>query len=507
MKNLSATIFLLLLLIGARAQSSLFDDSRVSAIYIELSPDSLNVIMDEVLSDHYFQSRFIFDNGTNRDTLENVGFRLRGNTSRFAQKKSFKLSFNEYVPGRKYQEVKKINLNGQHNDPSLIREKLFYDSWKQAGLPERRCSFVRLYINNEYYGVYTNLEEYDKDWLERVFGENEGNLYKCTFPADLVYRGSSQQTYKDIGSSSATGGRAYDLQTNEVTDDYSGLVTLISTLNRNPDTTFVRMIKEILDVDMVLKAIAMDVVSGNWDDYMYNKNNYFLYQGADGRFRFIAYDTDNTFGVDWVGRDWATRNCLDWQSHGEERPLATKLFAVPEFLKRYQSYLDTLAITVIEPDSIFPRIDFLHTSISDAAIEDPYRPLDFDYSVGDFLNSIDQSIDGHTPYGIKPFIMLRQAKVIEQLATSSVHEEESREGLIINVFPNPSKELVKLSLKGLKDTANVKLTDLKGNIIEHTRINPGTKTVIFRMSGLPSGLYMIVVEVKGRQYSRKVLHQ
>ena len=66
MKNLSATIFLLLLLIGARAQSSLFDDSRVSAIYIELSPDSLNVIMGEVLSDHYFQSRFIFDNGTNR---------------------------------------------------------------------------------------------------------------------------------------------------------------------------------------------------------------------------------------------------------------------------------------------------------------------------------------------------------------------------------------------------------------------------------------------------------
>ncbi|MBK7174980.1 MAG: CotH kinase family protein [Bacteroidales bacterium] len=507
MKTLFTALFLVLLMAGASAQSSLFDDSKVCSIFIEIPADSLEVIMDDVLSDHYFMARFIFNDSLQRDTLENVGFRLRGNTSRYAQKKSFKISFNEYVPGRRYQEVKKINLNGQHNDPSMIREKLFYDTWKKAGLPERRTSFVRLYINNSYYGAYTTLEEYDKDWLDRVFGENDGNLYKCTYPADLVYEGDDQEDYKNIGSGTTTGGRAYDLQTNETEDDYSDLMALIATLNQTTDTTFIRLIREKLDVDMVLKAFAMDVATGNWDDYMYNKNNYFLYHAADGKFKFIAYDTDNTFGVDWVNRDWATRNCLDWPSHGEPRPLATKLFAIPEFFAKYKSYLDTIATYIIEPDSIFPRIEYLQEMITGAAVEDQYRSLDFGYSLNDFFNSTTLTIDGHTPYGIKPFLSLRQAKIIEQLGTSSEPDEQEKENLTITVYPNPAAEEVKVRLKGLKQPATIMLSDLKGNKLSESSLSAGNKTVLLKLSGLPVGIYMITVEVNGKQYSRKVLHQ
>ena len=81
------------------AQTTLFDESRVSSVYIEISPDSLDVIMTDVLSEHYFKALFIYYYGTGRDTLQDVGFRLRGNTSRYSQKKSFKISFNEYVSG------------------------------------------------------------------------------------------------------------------------------------------------------------------------------------------------------------------------------------------------------------------------------------------------------------------------------------------------------------------------------------------------------------------------
>ena len=111
------------------SQSTLFDETRVSSVYIEIPADSLQVIMTDVYSDHYYKALFIYDYGSGRDTIRNVGFRLRGNTSRVSKKKSFKISFNEYVSGRRYQGVKKINLNGQHNDPTMIREKLFYDTW------------------------------------------------------------------------------------------------------------------------------------------------------------------------------------------------------------------------------------------------------------------------------------------------------------------------------------------------------------------------------------------
>ena len=209
---LLSSFFTLFLFARSYSQTTLFDDSRVSSVYVEISPDSLAVIMTDVLSDHYFQAMFIYDYGTGRDTLQNIGFRLRGNTSRLSQKKSFKISFNEYVSGRRYQGVKKINLNGQHNDPTMVREKLFYDSWNKAGMAERRTSFVKLYINHIYRGLYTNLEELDKDWLLRAYGDNGGNLYKCTYPADMVYHNTNQQTYKDIQSGATTVGVAVGLR-------------------------------------------------------------------------------------------------------------------------------------------------------------------------------------------------------------------------------------------------------------------------------------------------------
>ena len=439
MKNL---IFLFLLFYvpfqQLKAQSSLFDDTKVSSVYIEIPADSLNYIMTNVLSEHYFKSRFIFDYGSGRDTLENAGFRLRGNTSRYAQKKSFKISFNEYMQGRKYQGVKKINLNAQHNDPSMIREKLFYNTWKETGLVERRTTFVRMYINQQYYGLYTLLEEFDKEWVDRVYSESAGNLYKCTYPAPLDYIGNVQQIYKDIQSVSVTGGRAYDLQTNQSADDYSDLVQLIVALNQPQDESFANAVSQVLDVDEVLKAFALDVATGNWDDYMYNKNNYYLYhRQSTGKFEYIAYDCDNTFGVDWEGQDWATRNCLDWLKPGESRPLAQKLLAVPAFNNKYMHYLDSIARNILFPSLIFPPIDAMKDLIYSAAAEDHYRTLDYGYTTANFLDAFSFQIDNHTPYGIKPFLALRRSKILEQLQAFAVPELTANGLSPLNVYPNP----------------------------------------------------------------------
>ncbi|HRH34717.1 MAG TPA: hypothetical protein PKY12_06640, partial [Catalimonadaceae bacterium] len=87
-----------------RAQSqSLFDDKKLSSVYIEMDPDSVIWLYQNVLSTKYLKADFIFRDGQFSDTVRNVGFRLRGNTSRYAQKKSFKVSFNTFVSGRKYQ--------------------------------------------------------------------------------------------------------------------------------------------------------------------------------------------------------------------------------------------------------------------------------------------------------------------------------------------------------------------------------------------------------------------
>ncbi|HUM48034.1 MAG TPA: CotH kinase family protein, partial [Chitinophagales bacterium] len=275
-------VFLLLLsALCSRSQSlpfnPLFDESKVNSIYITIDEDSLLQLYTDVTSNHEYNVVFIYDDGTQRDTVENTGFRLRGNSSRYSAKKSFKVSFNTYDSGRKYEGHEKLNLNGSHNDPSMIREKLYYDAWNKFGMPARRSSFVRLYVNEYYYGLYTNIEEMDEIWCKDRFGDNSGNLYKCTYPTDLTYEGAYQEDYKSIESSSVTGGRAYDLQNNESGDDYTDLVNFITILNQTPINELSCALEKVFDADGFLKAYAMDVASGNWDDYAFNKNNYYLY--------------------------------------------------------------------------------------------------------------------------------------------------------------------------------------------------------------------------------------
>ncbi len=504
MKNLLLTLcFTVIVFSSLYSQNTLFDNSRVSSVYIMIPADSLDKIMTNVLSDYYYHALFIYDYGAGRDTVQNIGFRLRGNTSRFSKKKSFKISFNEYAAGRKYQGVKKINLNGQHNDPTLIREKLFYDTWEKAGMVERRTSFVKLYINLAYYGLYTNLEEFDKDWLQRVYNENSGNLYKCTSPADLVYHGSTQQVYKNIQSGSVTGGRAYDLQTNETADNYSDLVDLITTLNLPADTAFARLISKKIDIDSFLKVFAIDVATGNWDDYMYNKNNFYLYHRAvDDKFEFVAYDTDNTFGVDWVNKDWATRNCFNWFNTNEPRPLASKILGIPGFMAKYHRYLDTITNQIIKPVLIFPHIDSLRNLITNAALADTYRTLDYGYTADNFFDGYTKTIDGHTPYGIKPFLEKRYSTLLDQLAPNSVpgKAEATSE---LRLFPNPAHDRLFVNISAEITDRHCRIVDVTGREFISFIIPGFQENTVIQVGNLPQGIYMVISLNKGSIVSKR----
>jgi hypothetical protein len=490
---------------GALAQdNTLFDDTRLSAVHITIPPDSLAAIYDSVLSDHYYLARFVFDDNEGRDTLDNIGFRLRGNTSRYSKKKSFKISFNEYVSGRKYQGVKKINLNGEHNDPTMIREKLYYDIWKRSGMVERRTNFVRMYINGTYYGLYTNLEEMEKEWITRVYPKNGGNLYKCTYPADLVYHGPLQQTYKDLENETATGGRVYDLQTNKSQDDYTRLVELITALNQPVDETFAAEISTLVDVDHFLKSLALDVATGNWDDYSYNKNNYYLYENPlDSTFDFITYDPDNTFGVDWVGVDWGTRDCRNWINRSKPLPLAQKLMAIPAFYAAYKSYLDTIVNTWTSPDSVFSRIDGMKQMIQQAAEEDLFRTLDYGYTVADFNNAFIQAIDDHSPYGLKPFFTIRRNSILSQLHASGGSEADALRKAI-NVFPNPATETLTISLTDKPDQPfEAIITDSYGSMQLHVWLQENPDGI--HVGSLTPGMYLLQVNTPGHIHRVKFI--
>ena len=46
-----------------------------------------------------WKAQFVFTAGGVADTIDDMGFRIRGNTSRYSAKKSFKVSFNTFYTG------------------------------------------------------------------------------------------------------------------------------------------------------------------------------------------------------------------------------------------------------------------------------------------------------------------------------------------------------------------------------------------------------------------------
>ena len=310
------------------ANSAAFKQDEVAKIYITMSPQHFNTMVgDSSGSSYEFPASFIYISSTLSDTLTSIGIRLRGNTSLQSAKKSFKLDFNSYVPGQKWKDLKSMNLNGEHNDVSIMRARTCHEMLRWAACPVARSSYIELYINGTYKGLYLNVEHFDDQFLEaRFIGDASGNLYKAGYGADLTNLGSNPNSYVPL----------YELKTNEDLNDYSGLIHFIEVLNNTSNAEFPCAIQEVLDVDLCLKTMALEVLAAHWDGYIVNKNNYYLYQRpSDQKFVFIEYDMDNTFGIDWSGINWANRNIYNWASTNDARPLYTKILNVPYYKNQF----------------------------------------------------------------------------------------------------------------------------------------------------------------------------
>ena len=414
MKKLVLLSFALFCIIGVFAQQNLlqkgeiFRDDVVPSVYIAIPQDSLEALLDPAnrLSDYHYRATFVFDNGTIRDTLENVGFRLRGNTSRKAAKKSFKISFNTYESGRAYHGLEKMNINGEHNDPSLIRSKLCFDMLNYLEVPASRVNHVKLYINGTYFGLYANVEHIDEEFTHSRYG-SKGNLYKCLYGADLAYRGSSPSSYKlDY----------YELKDPVGATDYADLAHFIDVLNNTADADFECELEKVFNVNMYLKSLVMDVLVGNWDGPNYNKNNFYLYANPTTKqFEYIPFDLDNTLGVDFLGRDWATRDIYTWSKGNSGRPLYDKILTRQSYREKFSYLLQETIDAYFNKDSMSGKIEGLKTLISSAAIEDTIRTLDYGYSISDFNNSFGYFSRDHVKYGLVDYITRREVAARTQL--------------------------------------------------------------------------------------------
>lgn len=392
---------------------------ELASVKISLAVSSWDALFhpDSVWSDFEHSATFVYLADGISDTLENVGFRLRGNTSRTSGKKSFKVSFDRFDESFQWRGLDKMNLNGEHNDVSMSRARQIHSFFNESGIPSSRASHVRLYINDQYRGLYTNVEHIDGEWLEKRLPHAHGNLWKCTYPANLHDNGPNGSDYQFTPSWSNT--RVYDLKTNETEDDYSALAQFINDLNNLPLTELPCAIEDQLDVNGYLRAAAGEILAGHWDNYIGNQNNFYLYQRTtDGRISYIPYDLDNTLGVQWFG-EWIMQDPYNWTN--DYRPLYTRLMQVDLYRNLFTWHMRELLATAFQVDAFEAQLQSWHDMANDAASDDTFYSLDYGFDFIDFSSSISENYGQHIPYGIVPFVGGRSASALLQLDPELPH--------------------------------------------------------------------------------------
>jgi len=452
----SATLFLLALaplLLGlasppgddADHQSSgfyLFREGEVLRVDVEISPGALDSILADPWDQTYRRCSVRFRNSLMDTTLEGVGFRARGNTSLMALKKSWKLSFNTFVPDRKFYGVEKMNLNGEHNDPSIIRARLASRVYRDFGVPAARATHARLAINDGALvdGLFINVEQVDEELVQAWYGNKDGSLYKCVYKwdrADLRWVAPGDgAAYAALGW-----GETYE-EKNLIAPDHEDLADIIEFVNHADDALFAAELAERFSLDAFLRSMAVDVVIGHWDNYWFGANNYFLYRNTDsGRFDYLPYDLDNTFGVDFSTIDWSRRDLEIWGdggfgSDGDLPPLIRRVLDTPAFAAQLRRYVREVAQDHCTLEAMEPRIDAVRSLIEPHAFTGSYAggAMDWGYTHAIFLDSYDLPVDYLAQdwgwdHGLKPYIDQRSAFLL-----ATVPEEPALPALVINEF-------------------------------------------------------------------------
>jgi hypothetical protein len=392
---------------------------ELAEVHITLETEALEALFhpDSVWSNFEHPATFVYVSEGLTDTLESVGFRLRGNTSRTAGKKSFKVSFDAFDEDAQWQGLDKLNLNGSHNDVSMMRARNVHAFFNEHGVASSRANHLKLFINGDYRGLYTNVEHIDGEWLERRIPHAHGNLWKCTYPANLLYNGPDGEDYQYTPSWSTT--RVYELKTNEDADDYSALAGLINALNNASDAELPCALEDRFDVDSYLRTAAAEILVGHWDNYIGNQNNFYLYaRMEDGRLTYVPYDVDNTLGVQWFG-EWINGDPYNWTS--ENRPLYTRLMEVPLYRDLFTWHMRDLLAAGFTVEAFEARSSAWLAEALEAAEADPFYPVDYGFGMEDFAASVSANYGQHIPYGIVPYVGGRAASANLQLDPPAPH--------------------------------------------------------------------------------------
>jgi spore coat protein H len=230
------------------------------------------------------------------EKVPNATIQIRGASTSEMPQKSYKI---ELFPGAgSWRGQSTIALNKHVFDFTRIRNKLNYDLMKQIpGLVSLRTQFVHLYVKDETvsepgqnfvdYGLFTQVEQINGQFLENHQFDPNGQLYKATsfefYRYEDELRLANDPRYNEAAFSNI-------LEIKFDAKDHSKLIQMLEDVNNN-SLPIEQTLEKYFDLENYFTWMAYNILIGSVDT---QTQNFYLYSPLNSnKWYFLPWDYDD----------------------------------------------------------------------------------------------------------------------------------------------------------------------------------------------------------------------
>ena len=284
-------------------------------------------------------------------TLDSVGVSFKGNTSYQgtgnSQKKSFSIKTEEFRVNQDLMGYSTLNLNNAYQDESFLREVFFLHQIRRH-IPAAKANFVHLFINEQDWGLYPNVQQLNKDFLEEWFFSNDGANFRAHVrtvggpggggPGGGAQWGDGTAALNYLGVDTALYQTKYTLKSSDISNPWQHLVDGCYELNNTSAANIPTDLPAFYDLDRVLWFLASEIAFSDDDSYVYKgKMDYYVY---------FDPETNRLTPIEFDGNSVMANNALNWgvfyNVTNANYPLLNKLLTVPAIRQRYLAHFRTI---------------------------------------------------------------------------------------------------------------------------------------------------------------------
>ncbi len=260
-----------------------------------------------------------------------IGIEFAGKTSLAYDKKSFNIELVESDDPTEELDLALLDLRedgdwrlqAAYIDTSFVRDLIAHDIFnsmrpyafiangEQKGQATVRGRPTEVFLNDSYHGIYILSEKVDRKLLglKKITVPKDADGNKLYDQIDFSDEENGSVLYKAGHTNLATldfieTARTDFIQKYPDVDDiarWEPLEDLINFINLSSDAEFIDQIDNMVDIDSAVDIWLMTMVISNADSF---KKNYYLAKSGSGKFFFVPWDNEASFGIWWTGERW-----------------------------------------------------------------------------------------------------------------------------------------------------------------------------------------------------------